>query len=350
MRPRLSSRASSGADVDLAADYALREEVRESLSSLSTESTDRHSQLGQERRLAHDYGLPPSLNNMTEDEAVAFAMMLSVDEEEARWFSGSGQTSANTSPAFRPVHDELADMEGLSLDSDAPPVASSSRAFGNRRGASEEQGDDSGAADDEHARSPSHGSYSRSLSVPSSPFLRGSSLSGSTPSPSSRSTSHTWRPASQHSSPSFPTYEPYSYASTHSHTKVQLSPRLGPTYGSLAVPNDPIPDMSEELWPLAQPSSSSPPPFARTASPSTPSPAPSTPVRRGWNDIARSASASPSGANSPGVASPASLLTSRLRATEQPGVERRDLASREEEELRFAIELSLAEEASRLEQ
>lgn len=319
------------------------------MSSLSTESTDRLARLAQERRLAYEYGLPPSLNSMTEDEAVAFAMMLSADEEEARWFSGSGQTSANTSPAFRPVHDELADMEGLSLDDNAAP-ATSSRAFGNRPGAEDHgEHDDADAADDDHIRSPTYGSYSRSLSVPSSPFIRGSSLSGSTPSPSSRSTSHTWRPASQHSSPSFAPYEAHSYASTHSHTKVQLSPRLGPTYGSLAILSDPVPDMSEELWPLAQSSSTSPPPLARTASRSVPSPAPSTPVRRGWNDIARSASASPSGANSPGVASPVSLLTSRLRATEEPAADPRDLLSREDEELRFAIELSLAEEASRLE-
>ncbi|KAI5480559.1 F-box and WD repeat domain containing protein [Pseudohyphozyma bogoriensis] len=113
-------------------DLELRREVQESLSTLSLESDTRAAQLRHDRYVANEFGLPPSLDNMTEEEAVAFAMMLSVDEQENRWFSDSGRTSSRGSPAFEPVPEDLLEMEGLSLDESTPSMPS--RTFGNRRG------------------------------------------------------------------------------------------------------------------------------------------------------------------------------------------------------------------------
>ena len=377
------------------ADFELRREVRESLDSLTSEQSDRLKRLGQERRVASEYGLPPSLNNMTEDEAVALALMLSAEEEESRWFSGSRSSASSSrgSPAWEAVPEELLelDMDGLSLDG---PEVSGGRAFGNRRASSSLAQED--AFDDEHyEQTPRTEARSLSLSVPTSPTLRGSSLGSSHQASPSRN-SYLWRPSSatQHS-PSFAAYEPHSYATSGgspSNMKVQLSPRLGPTYGSnLPVPSGPVPDMSEDLWPTAAASSSPPSVSRKTSSPSplpsptfpraTPSsltldgtkpavtPVATTPVRRGWSDVARSGSASahssPSASPSPASpwavssTSPApkpSLLSDQLRRSGSEAVaaaERQsredELCRREEEELRFAMELSLAEEASRLE-
>jgi hypothetical protein len=321
----------------IAAEWALRQEVKESLSSLSNESSDRKALLRRERHIAVEYGLPPSLDNMTEEEAIALATMLSIDDEAERSFV----YSARSSPAFAAVPEE-SEFDEFSLDGDVLAGEERWETFPATEVA------DSSEDEEEYLRAPTQGSsYTRSLSIPSSPFIRGSSLSNGSPSPSSRSTSHTWRPASQHSSPSLSAYEPHSYSSQSSNTKIQLSPRLGPTYGSsISIPNDPIPDMSESLWPVAR-SSVSPPTLPRLLSTNSSRPSsagPSTPIRRGWSDVARSASASPapSGTSSPALGGNRSLLTASLKST-------RSVESREEEELRFAIEMSLAEEVSRLE-
>ena len=280
--------------------------------------------MARERQLGMDYGLPPSLDNMTEDEAVALAVMLSSEDEEARWLreiEESGWSgSARASPAFEAIEEDL-DMEELDLDGE------------------------NGNAD----------SSSLSLSIPASPSIRGSSLSigGSSPSPSSRT--QNWRPSSQRSSPSFPAYRPHSYDSNGSNHKIQLSPRLGPTYGSArSIPTSPIPDMREELWPIARSSTSSPrtpqfPALSPTPSSAPPTPAtPATSVRRGWNEIARSANSTPGPATpSKSTGGSSQLAVSLSRGSSQlDGAEGR--RREEEDELKFAIELSLAEEASRL--
>lgn len=317
--------------------------------------------LGHERYVATEYGLPPSLENMTEEEAVALALMLSAEEEEGRWFAGGGSASSSVraSPAWEAVPDELLEMEGLDLDG-GQGTEVEGRAFGNRRADVEDQ---EGMA----LSSSGSRSLSLSLSVPTSPTLRGTSLGSSTSSSPSRS-SYTWRPSpASHRSPSFAAYEPHAHATSASspgNMKVQLSPRLGPTYGSVGtIPQGPVPDMSEELWPTAAGAGVgvSPPRTSAT----------STPARRGWSEVARSASASPSPSPSPSpwtaATSPAppprgssSLLADQLRRgggrggendVEQAERESREeeLRRREEEELRFALELSEVEERSRME-
>lgn len=253
------------------AEYDLRLQVRDSLASLSSEAASAAAARARDARVRTEFNLA----DMTEAEAVAYALLLSAKQHELEQWS----------PAFG--GDDL-DMDGLSLD-DAP-----SRPFGNR-----ERSSDSDADDDAH-----------SLSVPSSPFLRGLPTSSSSP---SRAGLHSWRPQSAGSSSS----------------KIQLSPRLGPTYAQANAVAEPVPelDMTDEGWPVASSPRSPPSPSPRPFAGSVPA---QTPIRRGWNDVARSASASPS--PSPVVAK--SALSARIE--------------REDDELRFAIELSLAEERSRV--
>ncbi|SCV73115.1 BQ2448_7040 [Microbotryum intermedium] len=376
----------------------LRSEIKESIDSLSNESIDRVQRLTHEHRIAVNFGVPSSLDDMTEDEAVDLALMLSAEEEEARWFTESAASSAVNSPAFEPIPEELLDMEGLSLD-DSPDTyyERPSQFFGNWRPSSSlaHEWDDDEDDDDEedHSPRPRLGpSRSLSLSVPTSPTLRGSSLSNGSPSPSSRSASFTWRPAShspQHASPSFSSYH---LSSTSPHAKVQLSPRLGPTYGSATnrgfPPTGPVPDMSADLWPVASSSTSpSPTPSGQATSKGNlspaPSPAPATPAsstttKRGWNVVARAGSTSASPYPSPSPLHPSSRSTSSMFAASQQGrtsllteqlrgststsadlgldgaltrgiqqSREEEMRRREEEDLRFAIELSMAEEASR---
>lgn len=288
----------------LAADFELRREVRESLSSLSAESDMRLSRLRQETRLAQEFGLPPSLDNMTEDEAIAFAVMLSVEEQEARFFSDSDRSSLRTSPAFGPLpEDELFELDALSLNVASPSYRLQS--------ASDPDTD----SDTQSAPSRS-GWYTRDLSLP--PFARGATSSSGTPSPS-RSWKPAWRPSLN---------SPQSQA--HDNAKIVVSPRLGPVYGSGAEVSDGlIPDMSEELWPVAGPSAHAP--AALSVS------------RRGWNDVARAASSPPASSHTP-----ISFLTTQLRGERSRGGAEAKFVRQEEEDLRCALELSLAEEASRL--
>lgn len=392
------------------ADLELRQEVRESLDSLSLEQQDRVLRRGRDQRLEAEFGLPPSLDNMTEEEAVALALMLSVDEqEEQRWMM---MQSAEGSPAFgaSSAGDGFdLEMEGLSLDEDGIDVSQSG--YSSRRRSStrfEDDSDDEANAsddDDEWQRAPIRSPptiasalpspRSHSLSVPTSPNTlhhsgwRGSTLPGSSTSPSSsfgRSNSHTWRPASTHQSPSLAAYSfsDRSSPSSRSHQKIQVSPRLGPTYGSVGGSGGPpevVPDMSEDLWPTAAAaapaSSRSPPPRSPSAaSPATQTPPlppynlSGTPVRKGWsNVVSRSVPSPPMGSSSPSTSSssaplrPSSLLTAQIRATSEhrhsvggsdAAMERAQRESRadelrrqEEDELKFALELSLAEERSR---
>ncbi|TAM65332.1 MAG: hypothetical protein EPN48_18550, partial [Microbacteriaceae bacterium] len=63
--------------------------------------------------MSHDLGLPPTLDNMTEEEAVAYAMLLSMDEQEAKLFE-----NLEEEPDWEQVPDELLDSDGLVLDED----------------------------------------------------------------------------------------------------------------------------------------------------------------------------------------------------------------------------------------
>lgn len=362
------------------ADQELRHEVLESLDSLTAEQTFRLARLGHERHILNSYGLPPSLENMTEEEAVALALMLSREQEG---FVESGATS----PEWEAVPEELLlEMEGLALDEEegASSVGGQGRTFGNRQDGFDE--------DDYRPVASTSTSHFSSLTLPTSPTLVGTSLGPSSSSPSSARTAHTWRP-SPGPSPSLAPYEPHSYTSSGggspSNWKIQLSPRLGPTYGAAGAMGRrvevEVPDMSEELWPTAaagasastsparsprpqasntnapaSSASTAPPPSSTSTAPS-PSPAPSTPARRGWSEVARS-SPSPSPAPSsptPWSSSPSaprsSLLADQLRASKDEELLRRseresreeELRRREEEEMRFVLELSRAEEESR---
>uniref|UniRef100_A0A0K3CT00 BY PROTMAP: gi/472582866/gb/EMS20537.1/ F-box and WD repeat domain containing protein [Rhodosporidium toruloides NP11] gi/647402127/emb/CDR48435.1/ RHTO0S17e03532g1_1 [Rhodosporidium toruloides] n=1 Tax=Rhodotorula toruloides TaxID=5286 RepID=A0A0K3CT00_RHOTO len=354
------------------ANMELQHQVRESINALSAESAARLERRREEERMSHDLGLPPTLDNMTEEEAVAYAMLLSMDEQEAKLFE-----NFEDEPDWEQVPDEWLDSDGLVLDEDYERSQASTSAL------HDEAEDD----DERLSQATSRGgrpsqSLSSSLSVPSSPFL-GSSLShNSSSSPASRGVSYNWKPVS----PSLRALgsPPSSF---NPHAKLHISPRLGPTYGSTgaAFTNDPIPDMSPELWPVASsPASppgasfggrrtstgaSSPLSPATTLSPSLAAiAAPSgTPVRRGWSEVARSAastpgSASPSPASRlstspsaptswPSPPSTSSLLAAQLRQSELSA--KADEALRrqqqEEEDLRYALELSMVEEASRLE-
>ncbi|GAA5907456.1 hypothetical protein JCM5296_006913 [Sporobolomyces johnsonii] len=381
------------------ANLELQHQVRESMSALSAESAARVERHEEEHRLASQFGLPPTLENLTEEEAVAFAMMLSADEEEARLFGMGtdqgtrGSTAASDSEWEVAPDDWLAD-EGVWLDEDYDRRPSTS---GTRTPAYEVEEEDDHAS---QATSRGGGSRAQSLStsltIPSSPFLRGSSLvPGGSPSPSPRSFSYTWKPASAQSSPSLTAFGSHPSPSSpfhNPHAKVQVSPRLGPTYGSpfASYANDVVPDMDPALWPTAatsssppsrRPSATLPSPLSSTAAaaassaPALPPPASSsssapaspplgattTPIRRGWSDVARTSAATPSSsfAASPSPWArpslpPSSLLADQLRASAggasvRDEDEERRRRKREADDLQFAIELSLAEEASRLE-
>ncbi|GAA5992954.1 hypothetical protein JCM10908_000768 [Rhodotorula pacifica] len=388
------------------ANMDLQYQVRESLSALSAESAARLERHQEEHRLTTEFGLPPTLENMTEQEAVAFAMMLSLDEQETR----QARETADEEGWERPPEEWL-EGDDLFLDEDYDRSGASTTRMRDLGGDDDdEQEDDAGAEERESSATSRGASRSQSLSVSPSPYLRGASLpSGSSPSFSPRNLSHTWTPVSPSlrglGSPA---------SSFNPHGKVQISPRLGPTYGSAgaAFVNEPVPDMSPELWPTAC-SPSSPPSLPQASSfatrrtsttassplvpASTPSPllngtvtsatppassGAGTPVRRGWSDVARSAAATPaaSSSNSPslspsmaprgsaawlsppsaaklalsptttGAGGSPSLLSEQLRYSEfsaQQDEERRR-RQQEEDDMRYAIELSLAEEASRL--
>ncbi|BGP35038.1 hypothetical protein JCM10296v2_006868 [Rhodotorula toruloides] len=354
------------------ANMELQHQVRESINALSAESAARLERQMEEERMSHDLGLPPTLDNMTEEEAVAYAMLLSMDEQEAKLFE-----NLDDEPDWEQVPDEWLDSEGLVLDEDYEQSQVSTSAV------HDEAEDD----DERLSQATSRGgrpsqSLSSSLSVPSSPFL-GSSLShNSSASPSSRGVSYNWKPVS----PSLRALgsPPSSF---NPHAKIHISPRLGPTYGSTgaAFTNDPIPDMSPELWPVAS-SPASPPgasfggrrtstgAFSPLSPATTLSPsmaavaAPSgTPVRRGWSEVARSAASTPGSASPspaprlstspsaptswPSPPSTSSLLAAQLRQSEISAEADEALRrqQQEEEDLRYALELSMVEEASRLE-
>ncbi|KAL8277170.1 hypothetical protein RQP46_010418 [Phenoliferia psychrophenolica] len=162
IKKRLKGKGASG-KMSARAEHELRLEVRESLTTLSSEASTRLSHLRNDRRVATEFGLPPDLDNMTEAEAIEFAMMLSVDEQEQSWLSGL--SSARASPSFGPVPEEELDMDGLDLGDGvgAGGAPRQERTFGNRR--AREVSIDETSDDEEEEDGHSTGSYSRSLSM-----------------------------------------------------------------------------------------------------------------------------------------------------------------------------------------
>ncbi|GAA6059935.1 hypothetical protein JCM10212_003075 [Sporobolomyces blumeae] len=384
------------------ANIELQHQVRESISALSAESTARIERFEEENRLSTQFGLPPTLDNLTEEEAIAFAMMLSAEEEEKKLVAiandngkGRERDEGSDEEWEQPPDEWLAD-DGVWLDEDYDshqPLRANGRPSASGL---HEFDSDYGDSPSTSRRQSNGQSPSTSLTIPSSPFLRGSSVPNGSPSPSPRSFSaYSWKPASATSSPLL---SALGTPPANANAKLQISPRLGPTYGSSFAnySNDPVPDMDPALWPAASTSTSPPLPASRkssmasplgsaapspavTTSPSLPSstsdatiPPTTTPLRRNWSQIAQSSS-SPSPTPSPGPShaqfvspppppprspwsssKPApSLLAEQLRSqassktvAEQEEDRRR---RREEEDLRFAIEMSLAEETSRLE-
>lgn len=346
----------------------LQHQVRESINALSAETAARLERRMEEERLSHDLGLPPTLDNMTEEEAVAYAMLLSMDEQEARLCE-----NLEGEPDWEQVPEDWLDSDGFVFDEDHPHASTSVA----RQAAEDDDERLSQATSREGRRQSQAPSLSSSLSVPSSPFLGSSLPPNSSSSPSSRGLSYNWTPVS----PSLRA------VGSPSSSKIHISPRLGPTYGSTGASftNDAVPDMSPDLWPVASSpasppgasfggrrsstSASSPLSPATTLSPSMAATvAPSgTPVRRGWSDVARSAASTPGSASpspvsrlssSPGAPSSwpsppstSSLLAAQLRQSEISA--KADEALRrqqqEEEDLRYALELSMVEQASRLE-
>ncbi|GAA5955692.1 hypothetical protein JCM3765_001822 [Sporobolomyces pararoseus] len=362
------------------ANIELQHQVRESLSALSAESSARVERFEEEHRLTSQFGLPPSLDNLTEEEAIAFAMILSAEEEEKKLIAlamdnGKGKEVEEDNDEWEQPPDEWLADDGVMLDEDYEDRPSGS-GFRRHSAIVIDDYEDRGAGGSQAQ------SLSTSLNVPSSPFLRGSSIPNGSPSPSPRSFSaYNWKPASAASSPSLS-----AFGSPTSNAKLQVSPRLGPTYGSSFsnYANDPVPDMDASLWPTAASTSTSPPPSSSTsrkasfASSPPPVPSPrspsfsvptgsaspsvggsSTPIRRGWSQVAAQGSPSPStnasSASSPWTnrpsSGPSSLLADQLKASQVAAQEEEEQRrrKREEEDLRFALELSMVEEASKLE-
>ncbi|GAA97509.1 uncharacterized protein L969DRAFT_42949 [Mixia osmundae IAM 14324] len=248
----------------------LRQDLRDLDEELREAAEEQEQSLDAARRFTGE-----GLAGMTEDEAVAYALMLSAEEQDAR--------------LRFPHHDQqLADdMANLAFDEDDLPLR--------RR------------EDLPEADSPSS---SRAQPGSSLQWIRASleqqrSLSGS-------------------GSPLSPS------------TKVRISPRPSPLYGPLLSPDLPeVPDMDDEsLWPLPSPVAMSPN-ANQMHTPRRPSVTPPVP-RQNWSDIARSASSSARGIST-GSPSPSLLTMSSQHARQR----------REEDDLRFALELSLAEAQSR---
>lgn len=140
-----------------------------------------------------------------------------------------------------------------------------------------------------------------------------------------------------------------------SYSKIQLSPRLNPHLFDSPRNSSPAPDLNEvSEWPLPSPVGSAASPIALSAfrsGPNPQSPSPTGSIGNTWSAIAgpgdKALPKSPARAAS--GASP-SLLASRLRAGHPASVQAPAQASVEDEmdeELRFVLELSRAEEESR---
>jgi len=379
----------------------LRHQVQDSLAGLGQEAGARVESLAARQRVRREFGLPDSLAGLTEDEAVALALMLSQEEADAElvrnggWDEGVSGEWSEAGDASEDWGEGEWDVDGLDLDDlslgDALAAAggTGARSFGNHRRPSRLASAAGTDADDTTTSGTRSPKLATSLSVPQSPYLLASSLSSTSPSrrsplspPMGATSLRDWAPVS----PSAAAYEPYAYSPGHHH-KVQLSPHMGPVYGYAGGGSglEEVPDLGEEAFPsMTGPASPSP-----VAAPAEAPPTQTrTPARKGWSEVARSPVATPPTGASPGVvanawarptrsppagspwsASP-SALTRQLSATgpgsdlgsaspgrhgrpephldevmRESGLEARRKA--EEEELEFVMRLSLAEAESR---
>lgn len=363
----------------------LRHQVQDSIAGLNLESTERVERRVAQQRVNREFGLPDSLEGLTEEEAVALAVMVSMEEAEAEAEAeGGGDGWEEGVPGEWSEGGEVEgewEVDGLELDDfelgDAVGGADA-RAFANHRRPSRSTSTaDTDDATTSGTRSPH---LSTSLSVPHSPYLstspsRRSPLSpplGPTPASSARS----WTPVS----PPSTAYQPYAY-SPGSHHKVQMSPRVGATYGGAGGGGggggpaglEEVPDLGEDAFPSMAGGGGGASPSPVAAPPST---ALATPLKKGWSDVARESGASPSApasaSGSPARASPGaaagwaagpSALARQLAGGSRAGARHgrpephldevlRETAAEarrreEEEELEFVLRLSLAEAESR---
>lgn len=318
------------ADVDvlfILADLEMKQEIRESSAAVGYEAAERIERAHAIRSAQAIAGVPRSLGDMTEEEATALALMLSQEEEEERQIQLSFEESL-----LEPDDQDDLDIDGLKLDDDDENgrmpdsrIASTSRVV------------------DRTLPSPA---ASRSVSYPSSPWQYDSLSPPSMPSPMR------------------------SYSGSYG--KVQVSPRLAPQhYTPTSPPLRPnVPDMAESsLWPLPSPSSLSASPAKVAAFPPSHSPGLSSneetgiAIRKKWSEVAGRSSPNASTPVTSSAATPVeSLLSQQLksrdsrqdawpRLAEPPRSIRPQYTTTEadamDDELRFVLELSRAEEESR---
>lgn len=318
----------------------LQQDIRESTAVLDHEHQDRMNRLTEHRNAQSFAGIPKALGDMTDEEAVsclfsfstirkdidkhvqfALAMMMSREDEERRQ-----QNIALHASAEDYLDDDLEhlQLEEDELDEDDEDDISDviSRASSYGLGSSRASSTHPNNAE-WHSKS-----YERTNSLPASPYMR-------------------------------PTLSPPASAS-RSYSKIQVSPRLNPHLFSSPRSPSPVPDLNEvSEWPLPSPASSGPHPIALAASRESPkpqSPSPGGGAGNTWSAVASTGanalSKSPAWAGNGSV----SLLTTRLRneQSKSPGPQVTVAASppmatndEMDEELRFVLELSRAEEESR---
>jgi Ubiquitin interaction motif len=226
-----------------------------------------------------------AFNEMTEDEAIEYATMLSLQAEEER----AWRLSLSPSP---PGSDERAaefmaeDLEGLRLDEeiDSSAYQSTSRHW------YDVDGDFSYSSTDTARRWPGSDSSSRGSSYSKVQMTRGSPLFGSV---------------------------------------------------STGTPSPAAPDFEPDLWPPPGSLPSSAIEDGRQTGPSM-SRHPTAHLTKGWSEVARSP---PSAFSSVVAASPSPSPSLRAQTDQSRRVSDDD---EDDEDLRFAIDLSLAEERSRL--
>ncbi|KPV72094.1 uncharacterized protein RHOBADRAFT_56218, partial [Rhodotorula graminis WP1] len=167
------------------ANMELQHQVRESISAILVEQAARVERHEEQQRMASEFGLPPALDTMTEDEAVAFALMLSAEEQERQALDRSREETVRAEGGsgdveWEQVPDEWLEGDDLFLDEDydRSRASTSSTAYASTVNAQDDYDDDDERLSQSTSRVPSRTqSLSTSLSVPSSPFLRGHSLS-----------------------------------------------------------------------------------------------------------------------------------------------------------------------------
>lgn len=280
------SRMQNSELIGFIADLEMKQDLRESEHALALELHDRVSRATQRLQTRDVAGIPADLGDMTEEEATQFALMLSREEEDSRQLQRTLDTSLNE------------DLDHLQLDEEID------------------------GSEIHHSRSSSSGSDTSSRYIyrrtPSNRSEDGGELGGSATG---------WRPLLS------PTLRPTT--SRHDYNKIQVTPRLVPqSYQPQRSPS-PLPDMGDTSWPLPSPRGASP----LSSSPSqinayygSPPPMQLSSSLNKWSDIAKK-----------GAASSPSLLSPRLVPHQHSSPKHEEM----DDELRFVLELSRAEEESR---